>query len=177
MPGPNETPLFIRPLTEDEQRKIQAGVRSSDAFILRRRQLLLASVRGERVPKIALQLAGGDQTVCNVIHGFNADGLSVLEKGSSRPHRLRTTFSPESVQQLPAILHRRPQECGKESGQWTLELVAHVRCEQGLTTTLVSDESVRRSCKRLTIQWKRAKPWITGAPVRYSCRILKSRLK
>ena len=152
----HETPIFTRPFTQDEQYQIQAGLRSSDAFIL------LASARGERVPRIALQLGGDDQTVRNVIHGFNAAGLSVLEEGSSRPHRLRTTFSEEAAQQLPAILHRRPHEFGKESGQWTLELVAQVSFEQGLTPTLVSDESIRRVFKRLKINWKRAKHWITS---------------
>ena len=161
------TPIFTRSFTQDEQRQIQAGLRSSDAFILRRCQILLASARGERVPKIALQLGCDDQTVRNVIHGFNTDGLSVLQEGSSCPHRLRTTFSEEAAQQLPAILHRRPQEFGKESGQWTLELVAQVSFEQGLTTTLVSDESVRRVFKRLKINWKRAKHWITSPDPQY----------
>jgi len=150
-------PIFLRPLTEDEQCKIQAGLRSSDAFILRRCQILLASARGERAPKIALQLGCDDQTVRNVIHEFNADGLSVLEERSSRPHRPRTAFSQEATQQLPAILQRRPQEFGKGSGPWTLELLAQVSFEQGLTTTLVSDESIRRVLKRLKIDWKRAK--------------------
>lgn len=160
-------PIFIRALTEDEQHNIQAGLRSSDAFTLRRCQILLDSARGERVSKIALQLGCDDQTVRNVIHRFNANGLRVLEKGSSRPHRLRTTFSQEVAQQLPAILHRRPQEFGKENGQWTLELVAQVSFEQGLTTTLVSDESVRRAFKRLKINWKRAKHWITSPDPQY----------
>lgn len=161
------TPIFIRPLTKDEQRKIQAGLRSSDAFILRRCQILLASARGERVPKIAQQLGCDDQTVRNVIHGFNANGLSVLAKGSSRPHRQQTAFSPEAAQQLSAILHRRPQEFGKESGLWTLELVAQVSFEQGLTATLVSDESIRRVFKRLKINWKRAKYWISSPDPQY----------
>jgi|SRR5450432_2773333 transposase len=156
------TPIFTRSFTEDEQRQIQEGLRSSDAFILRRCQILLASGRGERVPKIAQQLGCDDQTVRNVIHGFNADGLRVLEEGSSRPHRLRTTFSQEAAEQLPTILHRSPHEFGKERGQWTLELVAQVSFEQGLTSTLVSDESIRRVFRRLKINWKRAKHWITS---------------
>ncbi len=109
MPSPNETPIFIRPFTEDEQRKVQAELRSSDTFILRRCQILLASARGERVPKIALQLGCDDQTVRNVIQGFNTDGLSVLEEGSSRPHRLRTTFKQEGkgVRILPLFLPKQ----------------------------------------------------------------------
>jgi hypothetical protein len=33
-----KAPIFIRPLTEDEQCQIQGGLRSSDAFVLRRCQ-------------------------------------------------------------------------------------------------------------------------------------------
>jgi hypothetical protein len=48
-----KTPLFIRPLTENERSQIQAGLRSKDAFVLRRSQVLLASDRGERATAIA----------------------------------------------------------------------------------------------------------------------------
>ena len=68
----DENPIFIRPLTEDEQRQIQAGLRSSDAFVLRRCQMLSASAREERVPQIARQVGCDDQVVRNVIHGSNA---------------------------------------------------------------------------------------------------------
>ena len=98
-------PIFIRPLTEDEQRQIQAGLRSSDAFVLRRCQILLASARGERAPTIAGHLGCDDQTVRNVIKGFNTSGFAVLKAGSSRPHRLRTTFSEEGAKQLKGLLH------------------------------------------------------------------------
>ncbi len=94
------TPIFIRPLTEDEQHQIQAGLRSSDAFVMRRCQILRASARGERAPVIAHQLGGDDQTVRNVIHEFNATGRAVLQEGSSRPHRLHTSFSEDGLVRL-----------------------------------------------------------------------------
>jgi transposase len=161
------TPIFIRPLTEDEQRQIQAGLRSSDAFVLRRCQILLASARGERAPVIARQLGCDDQTVRNVIHGFNAEGLAVLQEGSSRPHRLRTTFSEEGAERLKDLLHRSPRDFGKERSTWTLELAAQVSFEQGIISTQVSDESVRRALKRLKTNWKRAKHWITSPDPQY----------
>ena len=156
------TPIFIRPLTEDERQYIQKGLRSSDAFVLRRCQILLASARGERAPLIARQLGCDDQTIRNVIKGFNAAGLAVLQEGSSRPHHLRTTFTEEGCQRLQDLLHRSPRDFGKERGVWTLELAAQVSFEQGITSTLVSDESVRRALKRLKTNWKRAKHWITS---------------
>jgi transposase len=160
-------PIFIRPLTQDEQRQIQAGLRSSDAFVLRRCQILTSSARGQRAPAIAHQLGCDDQTVRNVIHGFNACGLAVLREGSSRPHRLRTTFSDEGAERLQDLLHHSPRDFGKERSLWTLELAAQVSFEQGIITTEVSSESVRRALKRLKTNWKRAKHWITSPDPQY----------
>jgi transposase len=160
-------PIFIRPLTEDEQQHIQKGLRSSDAFVLRRCQILTASARGERAPAIARQLGCDDQTVRNVIHGFNACGVAVLQKGSSRPHRLRTSFTQEGAERLKDLLHRSPREFGQERSTWTLQLVAQVSFEQGIIPAPVSDESVRRALKRLKTNWKRAKHWITSPDPQY----------
>jgi transposase len=161
------TPICIRTVSEDEQRQIQAGLRSSEAFVLRRCQILAASARGERAPMIARQLGCDDQTVRNVIHDFNAEGLAVLQKGSSRPHRLRTSFSEEGLRQLKELLHRSPRDFDKERSTWTLELAAQVSFEPGLTATLISDESMRRALKRLQTNWKRARHWITSPDPHY----------
>jgi hypothetical protein len=45
-------PIFIRPLTEEEQQVVEHGLRSPDAFVLRRCQILLASARAERAPRL-----------------------------------------------------------------------------------------------------------------------------
>jgi transposase len=91
-----KTPRFIRPVTENEHSQIQAGLRSKDALILRRSQIRLASARGARAPARASQFGCHRQPVLNIIHGFNTEGLAVLPEGSSRPHRLRTTFPDEA---------------------------------------------------------------------------------
>jgi transposase len=159
--------IFIRLLTEDKQRQIQAGLRSSDAFVLRRCQMLLASARRERAPAIAHHLLCDDQTVRNVIHTFNEVGLVVLQEGSARPKRLRTAFTEEGLQRLRELLHRSPRDFGKERGLWSLDLAAQVSVEQGIISSLVSDESVRRALKRLGTNWKRAKHWITSPDPAY----------
>lgn len=161
------TPIFIRPLTEDEHHQIQKGLRSSDAFVLRRCQIVLGSARGDRAPAIAHQLGCDDQTVRTVIKEFNATGLAVLQEGSSRPHHLRTTFSEEGCQRLQDLLHRSPRDFGRDRGIWTLEVAAQISFEQGITDTSVSTESVRRALKRLKTKWKRAKHWITSPDPQY----------
>src|SRR5258708_11264316 len=115
-----KTPLFIRPLTENERGQIQTGLRSKDAFVLRRSQVLLASERGERAPAIASQFGCHRQTVLNIIHGFNTQGLAVLQEESSPPHRLRTTFPHEAVEALHDIFHCQPLAFWPTQHVWTL---------------------------------------------------------
>jgi hypothetical protein len=43
--------LCVRDLSEEEQQSLSAGLRSSDAFLLRRSQILLASARGGYHPQ------------------------------------------------------------------------------------------------------------------------------
>ena len=103
----------------------------------------------------------------NIIHGFNTQGLAVLQEGSSRPHRLRTTFPDEALEALEDLLHRSPRDFGLDTSVWTLPLVARISFQQGLTPRLVSGESVRRALKRLRKSWKRAKQWITSPDPQY----------
>src|SRR5262245_7364635 len=88
-------PIFVRTLTDDERQALEQSLRSPDAFILRRCQMLLASSRGERAPRIAEQLGCDDQTVLDALHAFNAAGLACLRKKSSRAHRTRLVFGSE----------------------------------------------------------------------------------
>ena len=45
-----QAPRFVRPPTEEEKQALAAGLRSADAFTLRRSQIILASARGEHAP-------------------------------------------------------------------------------------------------------------------------------
>src|SRR5260370_18137068 len=94
-------PIYVRPLTDAERTAVTAGLRSPDAFVLRRCQILLASARGERAPRIAEQVGCDDQTVLDALHAFNARGVPCLTKGSSRPHQppLRA-FSDDRAEQF-----------------------------------------------------------------------------
>ena len=46
-------PIFVRPLSDAERESLEAGLRSPDAFTLRRCQILLASGRGKNAYQIA----------------------------------------------------------------------------------------------------------------------------
>ena len=63
-------PIFVRRLTEAERVRLEAGLHSKDLYVLRRCQILLASARGEWVPRIAELLGCNDQSVRNVTQRF-----------------------------------------------------------------------------------------------------------
>jgi hypothetical protein len=46
-------PIFVRTLSAEERQALEQGLQAKDAFVLRRCQILLASARGERAPRIA----------------------------------------------------------------------------------------------------------------------------
>ena len=161
-------PVYVRPLAAAERTQLLAGLRSSDAFVHRRSQILLASARGEQAPRIAHHLGCDAQTVRNAIAAFNARGPAALCKGSSRPHRFRVAFDLARAEQLRGLLHQSPRTFGKPTSVWTLELAADVSCEQGLTAERVSGETIRATLQRLGIGWKRAKRWITSPDPEYA---------
>lgn len=156
-------PIFVRKLSKEEREALEAGLRSKDAFVLRRSQILLTSSRGESPPTIARSLGCGSQTARNAIHAFNEHGLGALKPGSSRPKRTQALFDEKSAEALRGLLHRSPRDFGRDSSLWTLEMAAEVSFEEGLVRRRVSGETVRATLARLLgVRWQRAKRWITS---------------
>jgi transposase len=163
-------PLFARPLSDAERETLKAGLRSPDAFTLRRCQILLASADEK---KNAYQIARGlgchDQTARNAIHEFNEGGLPLaLSRGSSRPHTVRRSFDEEGSETLREMLHQSPRRFGEHSSLWTLEMAARVSFEEGLTKERVSGETIRATLARMGVRWQRAKRWITSPDPEYA---------
>ena len=161
-------PIYVRQLTDDEQAALTAGLRSPDAFVLRRCQILLASASGKRASQIAAELGCDTDTALNAINAFNQTGLAALQAGSSVAHTIYRGFDAMQAEQLRALLHQNPRHFGKETSLWTLELAAEVSFEQGLTPERVSREAVRTALQRLGVRWKRAKHWITSPDPAYA---------
>jgi transposase len=155
-------PIYLRPLSPEERQYLEAGLRSSDAFTLRRCQSLLASARGQRPAHIARQLGCASQSVRNAIHAFHSRGLASLSAQSRRPKHTRAVLDTGKAEQVRALLHERPRAFGKPRSTWTLRLAAEVCWERGVTPSLVSIETIRQALKRLGVSWRRAKRWITS---------------
>src|SRR5262245_65498495 len=101
-------PLFIRALTPAEREQLQAGLRSADAFTLRRCQILLASAAGQRPRLIAANLGCSAGTVRNAITAFHAEGLRCLAEKSSRPKTAQPLLDPGRHDELHLLPHQSP---------------------------------------------------------------------
>ena len=161
-------PIFVRTLSKDERERLEAGLRSSDAFVLRRCQILLASSKGEHPPRIAENLGCGSQTVRNAIHAFNERGLGALQAGSSRPEEVHAAFDAGEAESLRQMLHHRPSEFGKEGTFWTLAMAAEASFEEGITDRRITGETIRATLSRLGVRWERAKRWVESPDPEYA---------
>lgn len=161
-------PIFVRTLSDEERDALVAGLRSSDAFVLRRGQFLLASTRGKIAREIATDLGCDGQTVRKAIAAFNAKGLACLACWSSRPQAIHAAFGAEQTDHHRLLLQKSPRAFGKPTSLWTLPLEAEVSFEQGLTSERVMGETVRATLVRLGVCWKRAKEWIASPDPAYA---------
>jgi transposase len=163
-----KAPLFVRPLTDAERQAVAAGLRSSDAFTLRRCQILRASAAGGHVPQIARMLGCNEQTARNAIHAFNRQGVAALTRASSRPYTIQATFDAAGIGRLRDLLHRSPRDFGHPTSLWTLDLAAAEAHRQGLTARLVTGETIRAALAGAGVRWLRAKRWITSPDPAYA---------
>ena len=163
-----KAPLFVRPLTDAEHRQLARGLRSPDAFTLRRCQILLASARGETPSRIAGQVGCSDQAVRDTIRAFRDRGLDALTRRSSRPKTTAPAFDAAGAERLRELLHRNPRDFGRGTSLWTLPLAAEISFAEGLTAARVSGETVRATLARLGVKWQRAKRWIASPGPAYA---------
>jgi transposase len=113
-------PLFVRPLSEHEERELRRLVRrSSDANVVRRAQVIRLSSRGKRPGEIAALLDRSCSGVRKIINRFNAEGLGGL------PDKPRKGRPPRKTDRYVALLKQAvqtsPRDLGYPFSAWTLE--------------------------------------------------------
>src|SRR5262249_3688332 len=151
-------PLFIRALTPAEREQLQAGLRSADAFTLRRCQILLASAAGQRPRLIAANVAGAAGTAPNATPASHAEGLRCRAEKSPRPKTAQPLLDPGRHDELYLLLHQSPRLAGQPRSTWTLALVARVCYARGWTPRPLSVEAVRPAVAPPGVPRPRAPP-------------------
>lgn len=161
-------PVFVRPFTDEESQALDEATAADDPFTRRRAQILRFSQRGLVAPEIADGLGCVHQTVLNAIHDFNARGLESLippPRGPQEPERL---FDEAKRERLMEIAHQSPRAFDKPRSTWSLQALAEVAFERGLTQEQVSHETIRQAILAMGVSWQRAKHWIESPDAQYA---------
>jgi Winged helix-turn helix len=153
-------PLSLHPVTDDERAALKAGLRSSDAFTVRRCQLVLASAERQQPSEIARTLRCAPPTVRHVLHAFDARGLACVQRGSTVPITVEPVLKAEQREQVRAILPQSPRTFGQPASVWTRTRLAAVCHEPGLSAAPRSCPTLLDASGRLGVSWQRAQHWI-----------------
>jgi transposase len=162
--------LFIRPLTDDERQALRQGLRSADAFTLRRCQVFLHSAAGQTPAQVAHAVGLSAQAVRDALRAFDAEGLGALRRKPPVPKQPKAAWDRRRDEDLKDLLHRSPRDFGQPTSLWTLALVAAVCHQRGWTERALSAEAIRLILRRLGVGWKRAKHWITSPDPAYAAK-------
>lgn len=112
-------PLFVRPLSREEDRKLAELIRGGDARVVRRAQIVRLSGEGHKVPQIADWWQMSGQGVRTILHRFNAEGLASLadKPRGGRPAKVTERY----VALLEEAVQTTPRDLGYPFSSWTLE--------------------------------------------------------
>jgi transposase len=152
-------PVRVRRLTDQEGRRLQQIVRrgSTSSVRYRHAMMLLASAGGNRVPVIARLVQADEDTVRDVIHRFNAIGLTCLapQWAGGRPRLL----SPDDEDFVIQTAATRPVKLGQPFSRWSLrKLAAYLRKVHGRVIH-IGREALRCLLARRGITFQRTKTW------------------
>lgn len=139
-------PLFVRPLTQWERKKLRYLVKfTRDLSLYRRGWVVLLSARRETVGQIAARLRMHRRYVRRWIKVFNRQGLALWVRQRS-PGRSRA-FGPEVTTRLKELWQLPPPTLGWRRTNWTLATMAAQLQREGLVDS-ISLWQVRRLLKK-----------------------------
>lgn len=161
--------IYARSITEEERKALRGGLKSSDGVVVRRSQVIMMSAdEGLKAQAIAERVGYSDETVRQVIQGFNQEGITAMyPKSSARPDDQRA-FKDAARKQLRVMVHQSPRDFGCESSVWTCALLAEVSYRQGLTDRVVHPDTVAETLHQMGIDWKKAKRYIQSPDEHYT---------
>ena len=161
-------PIYARAITQEERHSLREKLKSGNGVVVRRSQIILMSADEDlKAQAIAERVGYSDETVRQVIQRFNQEGVqAIYPKSNARPDDQRA-FKDAARERLKAIVHQSPRTFGCESSMWTLQLLAEVSYQEGLTERLVHCDTVGETLHQLGVDWKKAKRHIQSPDKHY----------
>ena len=161
-------PIYARPIREEERESLRAELKSGNGIVVGRSQVILLSAEENmKAQAIADRVGYSDETVRQVIQQFNQEGLQAIYPKSNARTDDQRAFQDTAREQLKAIVHQSPRDFGCESSMWTLQLLAEVSYQEGLTDRLVHSDTVGETLHQRGLDWKKAKRHIQSPDEHY----------
>jgi transposase len=151
--------LYVRELTDAEERQLQRWLTSSDPVMKHRARVVLLSSQGYRVPEIGSLVKAHPANLRKWIHRFNQRGCEGLRTVHSGGPRQR--FSQLQREQIVQLARTNPRELGLNFSRWTLHKLARHAARHGIVDR-ISHECVRQILKRVNCNYRKLASTGTG---------------
>ena len=138
-------PVRVRPLSEQEDAELLAIVRDAgkqETIRVRRAVMVRASAGGVKPPMIARLLGADPDTVRDVIHAFNANGLAALDPhwAGGRPRRITAEDEAFIVQAATT----RPKAVGRPFTHWSIRKLVDYLVHNRVHPVVIERERARQ---------------------------------
>jgi len=152
-------PVRARRLTDAEGQALQRIVRRGkhDSIRVRRALVIMASASGTTVAAIAGLVQADQDTVRDVIHGFNQRGLDVLDPqwAGGRPRLISADDEAFIVQAATT----RPEKLGRPFTHWSLRKLAGYLADNPVRVVAVGRERLRQLLRDHRVSFQRTRTW------------------
>jgi transposase len=152
-------PVRARRLTDEEGQKLQQIVRRGrhESLRVRRALIIMASASGTTVTAIAKLVAAHEDTVRDVIHAFNEQGLAALDPrwAGGRPRLI----SDEDREFIIATAKTRPITLGRPFTHWSLRKLTDYLARNRDHRVRIGRERLRQILREHRISFQRTRTW------------------
>jgi transposase len=161
-------PIYARAITEEERETLRSELKSDKGLVVRRSHVILMSAdESLKAQVIAERVGYSDETVRQIIQQFNKAGLLAIYPKAYGRHDDQRAFNDAARDQLKVIVRQSSRDFGCESSMWTLQLLAEVSYQEGLTDRIVHLDTVSETLRQIGANWKKAKRHIQSPDQHY----------
>ncbi|MGW1847152.1 IS630 family transposase [Streptomyces sp. NPDC001966] len=159
----------VREIDDDEGRRLLRIIRRGAGSVVtwRRAQMVLLSMQGMPVARIADVSFTSDDRVRDVIHNFNTDGFDSLypKYKGGRPK----TFTLPERREIKKIAKSKPTEHDLPFSTWSLTKLADSLVAEGVVDD-ISHEGLRILLREEGVSFQRLKTWKTSRDPDYAAK-------
>jgi transposase len=156
--------LHLRPLTDDEQTKLEriTHAQTAPVRLARRAHIIHLAATGVTAPTIAAQLELSEKCVRGWIERFNAEGLDGLDDAprTGRPRTYDEAVYSQVVAKARGLPPKPPDQDVPPTCHWTLDRLQAELAKDGLA---IKRSQIRRILQREHLQWQKPRTWLESS--------------